>query len=70
LGSAKSGEKTIGWRADKTGDGARRDVFDHIEMFYSPRRKHERNGMPSSADVDALQSMGDEGIWNIWGYSI
>ena len=26
---------------------ARQDVFDYIEMFYNPKRKHARNGMLS-----------------------
>lgn len=26
-------------------DEARQDVFDYIEMFYNPKRKHVRNGM-------------------------
>ena len=28
-------------------DEAHRDVFDYIEMFYNPTRKHVRNGMQS-----------------------
>jgi len=34
-------------RAYKTRKDARRDVFDYIEMFYNPKRKHVRNGMLS-----------------------
>jgi putative transposase len=26
---------------------ARQDVFDYIEMFYKPTRKHVRNGLRS-----------------------
>lgn len=29
----------------KTREVARQDVFDYIEMFYNPVRKHVRNGM-------------------------
>ncbi len=29
----------------KIRDEARQDVFDYIEMFYNPKRKHVRNGM-------------------------
>ncbi len=32
-------------KAYRTRDEARRDVFDYIEMFYNPTRKHVRNGM-------------------------
>jgi putative transposase len=28
-----------------TRDAARQDVFDYIEMFYNPTRKHTNNGM-------------------------
>ena len=31
-------------RAYKTRQDARRDVFDYIEMFYNPKRKHANNG--------------------------
>jgi len=27
---------------------ARRDVFEYIELFYNPKRKHTNNGMLSS----------------------
>ncbi|MFT4999329.1 MAG: putative transposase [Planctomycetota bacterium] len=32
-------------RALKTREDARHDVYDYIEMFYNPKRKHARNGM-------------------------
>ncbi|PYG26436.1 hypothetical protein C8N36_12357, partial [Pelagimonas varians] len=31
-------------------DVARQDVFDSIEMFYNPNRKHTNNGMLSPVD--------------------
>ncbi len=31
---------------------ARQDVFDYIEMFYNPQRKHVRNGMLSPAHFE------------------
>jgi|TARA_R110000803_G_scaffold148057_6_gene213513 putative transposase len=34
-------------RTYKTRAEARYDVFDYIEMFYNPKRKHVRNGMLS-----------------------
>ena len=33
-----------------TREAARQDVFDYIEMFYSPTRKHTNNGMLSRVD--------------------
>ena len=32
-------------RTYKTRADASQDVFDYIEMFYNPKRKHVRNGM-------------------------
>ena len=34
--------KTYTTRAD-----ARQDIFDYVEMFYNPRRRHANNGMLS-----------------------
>jgi len=36
----------------KTRQEARRDVFDYIEMFYNPRRRHAKNGMLSPVDYE------------------
>jgi putative transposase len=36
-------------------DEARRDVFDYIEMFYNPKRKHVRNGMLSPVEFEKQQ---------------
>ncbi|MFD0917582.1 IS3 family transposase, partial [Pseudahrensia aquimaris] len=41
---------------------ARRDVFDYIEMFYNPKRKHARNGMLSPVDFERQQKMNAEGV--------
>ncbi|WP_300519031.1 IS3 family transposase [Aliiroseovarius sp.] len=38
-----------------TRDEARRDVFDYIEMFYNPKRKHTNNGMLSPVDFEIRQ---------------
>jgi putative transposase len=38
-----------------TREAARQDVFDHIEMFYNPKRKHTNNGMLSPVDVETRQ---------------
>ena len=32
-------------RTYKTREEARQDVFDYVEMFYNPERKHVRNRM-------------------------
>jgi len=39
-------------RTYKTRDEARRDVFDYIEMFYNPKRKHANNGLLSPVDFE------------------
>jgi putative transposase len=39
-------------RTYKTRAEARQDVFDYIEMFYNPKRKHVRNGMLSPVDFE------------------
>jgi len=36
-------------------DEARQDVFDYIEMFYNPKRKHVRNGMLSPVGFEKQQ---------------
>ena len=38
-----------------TRDAARQDVFDYIEMFYTPKRKHTNNGMLSPVDFETRQ---------------
>lgn len=38
-----------------TRDAARQDVFDYIEMFYNPSRKHTNNGMMSPVDYETKQ---------------
>ncbi|KIN77936.1 Transposase [Sulfitobacter mediterraneus KCTC 32188] len=30
-------------------------MFDYIEMFHNPKRKHARNGMLSPADLERQQ---------------
>lgn len=39
----------------RTRDEARQDVFDYIEMFYNPKRKHVRNGMLSPVEFERQQ---------------
>jgi putative transposase len=38
-----------------TREAARQDVFDYIEMFYNPKRKHTNNGMLSPVDFEVRQ---------------
>ncbi len=42
-------------RTYRTRDDARQDVFDYIEMFYNPKRKHAHNGMLSPAEFERRQ---------------
>ncbi|MGB0507919.1 MAG: IS3 family transposase [Pikeienuella sp.] len=39
-------------RLYKTREQARQDIFDYIEMFYNPKRKHARNRMLSPVDFE------------------
>ena len=49
-------------RTYKTRAEARQDVFDYIEMFYNPKRKHVRNGMLSPVDFERQHAMIAEGV--------
>ncbi len=49
-------------RAYKTRQDARRDVFDYIEMFYNPKRKHANNGLLSPVDFERQQQMKPQGV--------
>jgi len=49
-------------RTYKTREDARSDVFDYIEMFYNPRRKHARNGMLSPAAFERQQQRKLQGV--------
>ena len=42
-------------RTYKTRADARQDVFDYIEMFYNPKRKHTKNGMLSPVNSERQQ---------------
>jgi len=42
-------------RTYSTRDAARQDVFEYIEMFYNPKRKHTNNGMLSPVDFENRQ---------------
>ena len=45
-------------------------MFDYIEMFYNPKRKHIRNGMLSPVDFEKQQKIQPEGVYETWGYSL
>ena len=45
-----------------TRDEARQDVFDYIEMFYNPARKHVRNGMLSPVEFELQMKTANEGV--------
>ena len=50
-------------RTYKTREPARQDIFDYIEMFYNPKRKHVRNGMLSLVDFENRQfNVNQEGV--------
>ena len=49
-------------RTYKTRTEARQDVFDYIEMFYNPKRKHARNGMLSPVNFERQQKAKTEGV--------
>jgi putative transposase len=49
-------------RTYKSRDDARQDVFDYIEMFYNPKRKHANNGLLSPVDFEKQQKMKPQGV--------
>lgn len=49
-------------RSYRSRDEARQDVFDYIEMFYNPIRKHVRNGMLSPVEFERQQMISTEGV--------
>lgn len=46
----------------RTRDEARSDVFDYIEMFYNPKRKHANNGMLSPANFEKQQKLKSQSV--------
>ena len=49
-------------RTYRSRNEARQDVFDYIEMFYNPIRKHVRNGMLSPVEFERQQNMSTQGV--------
>lgn len=56
-------------RIYKTREEARLDVFDYIEMFYNPKRKHARNGMLSPVEFERQKESKTEGVYKTRVYS-
>ena len=53
-----------------TREAARQDMFDYIEMFYNPKRKHTNNGMLSPVDFETRQQkLNEAGVWETRGTS-
>lgn len=50
-------------------DEARGDVFDYIEIFCNPKRKHVRNGMLSLVEFEKQQRIQPEGVYETRGNS-
>ena len=49
-------------RTYKTREEARQDVFDYIEMFYNPVRKHATNAMLSPVEFERQRILKTEGV--------
>ena len=49
-------------RIYRTHNEARADLFDYIEMFYNPKRKHVRNGMLSPVEFERQHKTKTEGV--------
>jgi putative transposase len=49
-------------RKYKTREEARQDVFDYIEFFYNPQRKHVTNGMLSPIAFEQQQKRKPQGV--------
>ena len=49
-------------RTYKTRADTKQDVFDYIEMFYNPKRKHVRNGNLSPVEFKRQQDMNNKGV--------
>ena len=43
-------------------EAARQDVFEYIEMFYNPQRKHTNNGMLSPVEFERQQKLKMQGV--------
>ena len=46
----------------RTRDQARQDVFDYIEIFYNPKRKHTNNGMLSPVNFERQLKLNPQSV--------
>ena len=46
----------------KTREEARHDIFDYIELFYNPKRKHGNNGMLSPIEFERQQQIKPQSV--------
>ena len=56
-------------RAYRNREEAGRDVFDHIEMFDNPKRKHARNGMLSPLEFERQKELRSDDVQETRGFS-
>ena len=52
----------IGRKKYKIREEALREIFGYIELFYSPQRKHVRNGMLSPVTFEQQQKLELQGV--------
>ncbi len=48
--------------SQRSREDARQDVFNYIEMFHNPKRKHVRYGMLSPVEFERQQATRQEGV--------
>ncbi|EXF92766.1 integrase [Pseudomonas fluorescens HK44] len=53
-----------------TRQGARGDVFDSIEMFYNPKRRHGFSNQLSPVEFEKRRLLSLESVWKIRGDSV
>ena len=46
----------------KTRDLAKKSIFEYIEMFYNPKRKHTNNGLLSLVEFERQQKLKSQGV--------
>ena len=52
------------WQVHRAGE----DVFDYIEFFYNPKRKHGHNGMLSPVEFEQQQNWKAKGVYETRSY--
>lgn len=56
-------------RTYRTRAEVRQEVFDYIEMFCNPSRKHTQNRLLSPVEYERQHEMITDGVEKPWGYS-